>query len=231
MKRKILRVTSALCVVFLIIAVVFFFLMKSAEPKNNTEEEWEGYDVSHIIENIGFLKFNTYDEIEKYAEEYPIYIQASDDNTLFGIGELYIEEVPVKLFYSLNEDGSLFRFDGYYTSELEKSDVNSVWNKLGYLDYLLLEYFDVEYFDRSIYDENGMPIDPNTDESVELLFEGKAKYSVTVVDEQGTYWSICALVTDKKQMDIEFFRCFDSELYDDSSLNIDLRVEDESGVE
>ena len=63
------------------------------------------------------------------------------------------------------------------------------------------------------------------------LLEGNAKYSVSVIDEDNTYWYISAVVTDEKQIDFKFFRCFDPNAYVDDTLNIDLRIEVESEVE
>lgn len=234
MKKKVFTVSVILFLVFLIIATIFFFLMKNAQPSNTGEsqqEMTEVYDVTPVAKSLEFLKLNSYEEIEKYAEESPIYIQKSDDVTLFGIGELYIDESPVKVIYSLNEDGSLFRFDGYYTATLNNAESDELWEKLICIDELLMEYFQVGHFDHSVFLEDGMSAEYTDKDLDEELINGKAKYVVSVIDENNTYWHISAVVTEKKQLDIEFFRCFDENFYSDDSPNIDLRVETESGVE
>lgn len=233
MKKKTLKISIILTIFFLVVAVVFFFLMKNAESDMNLDEskgDDELYDVSQIVRDINFLKLNTFEEIEKYANEYPIYIQSSDDKTLFAIGELYIKDLPVSLFYKLNDDGSINRFDGSYSYELPESTKDEVWNVISYFNHIIDEYFYFTYFDYDVYDEDGAPIDPYSETSYELILNGKAKYNLSVIDEHGTYWNISASVKDGKKMEFEFFRCFDLSIYDDDSPNIDLRpVVDETG--
>lgn len=227
MKKKILFASIILFVVFLIITILFFFLVKNSEANKEKNDPAE-YDVSQIIGKIDFLKLNTYDEIKKYADE-NLYIRESSDETLFAIGELYIEESPVELFYSLNEDNSISRFDGYYSYELKDSSSDALWDVIAYFDHVIVEYFNVEYFEHSIFDENGAPIDAYDENSCELMLNGKAKYNLSIIDESNTYWNISVVVTDKKQIEFEFFRCFDLSVYDDDSPNIDLRVKEETG--
>lgn len=220
-------ITSILFVVFLVVAILFFFLMKNSEANKEKNDPAE-YDASQIIGKIDFLKLNTYDEIKKYADE-NLYIRESSDETLFAIGELYIEEFPVELFYSLNEDNSISRFDGYYSYELKDSTSDAVWDVIAYFDHVIVEYFNVEYFEHSIFDENGVPIDAYDENSYELMLNGKAKYNLSIIDESNTYWNISAVVTDKEQIEFEFFRCFDLSVYNDDSPNIDLRELEETG--
>lgn len=234
MKKKILIITSVLFVISLIVAVVFFFLMKGAQPddqNNDTEQtETEEYNVSHIVEKLKFLKFNTYDKIKEYADEYPVYIQTSDDDdTLFAIGELYIEDSPVTLFYSLNEDGSLKHFNGSCLMELSDKTPLGLQKFFGLVTIVVSDYFYVERFDHDIYDENSMPIDPDAEESYELMFDGKATFGISVIDEHNTYWYISASVTDEKQINFEFFRSFDTSAYSEDQPNIDLRITEETG--
>lgn len=227
MKKKMLFASVTLFFIFLIVAILFFFLMKNSEVNKEKNDPAE-YDASQIIEKIDFLKLNTYDEIKKYTDENH-YIRETSDATIFAIGELYIEESPVELFYSLNEDNSLNRFDGYYTYELKDSSSDAVWDVIAYFDHVIVEYFNVEYFEHSIFNENGAPIDTYDDNSYELMLNGKAKYNLSIIDESNTYWNISAVVTDKKQIEFEFFRCFDLSVYGDDSPNIDMRELEETG--
>ena len=228
MKKNILKISIILFVVFLLVAIIFFFLMRNSDP-NNQEIDPEEYDVSQVVDKVEFLKLNSYDEIKAYADEYPIYIQASDDDLLFAIGELYVEDAPVTLFYKLNDDKSINRFDGKYTYMLEQKSNDEVWDIVSYFNHVVVEYFDTEHFEHSIYDEEGAPVDAYDENSYELMLNGKAKYNLSILDESNTYWNISAVVTDKKQIEFEFFRCFDSSVYDDDSPNIDLRELEETG--
>lgn len=235
MKNRLLTVSITLFAVFFVIAAVSFILMNNAKPDTETAQttpalyDPEEYDVSPIIEKIEFLKLNTYDEIKKYADEYPIYIQSSDDKTLFAIGELYVEDRPVKLFYRLNEDGSISRFDGQYSCEIEQLSADAVWNVVSYFNFVVAEYFGNAYFDHSIYDEYGAPVDAYDEASYELMLNGKAKYNLSIIDESDTYWNISAVIVEQKQVRFEFFRCFDLREYNDTSPNIDLRPEEKTG--
>ena len=92
-----------------------------------------------LVKLLRILNLNTYDELKKYADEYPIYIQTSDDKTLFAIGELYIEDAPVKVFYKLNEDGTLNRFDGVYSFDLSLKSVGNVNKFIGALNNVISE--------------------------------------------------------------------------------------------
>lgn len=228
MKKNILKISMLLFMVFLLVAIVFFFLMRNSDP-NNQKTDPEEYDVRQVVEKIKFLRLNSYDEIKAYADEYPIYIQTSDDDSLFAIGELYIEDSPVTLFYKLNADKSIDRFDGKYIYTLEKESKDAVWDVISYFNHVIVEYFGTEYFDHSIYDEDGAPIDVYDENSYELMFNGKAKYSLSVIDESNTYWHISTVVKEKKQIEFEFFRCFDLSVYNDDSPNIDLRELEETG--
>ncbi|MBQ2943214.1 MAG: hypothetical protein IJD93_00745 [Ruminococcus sp.] len=228
MKKKILIISSV--ALLILICVLLFFLIKG-NPFIKVYEEPEEYDVSHIVEDIEFMKISTYDDLKSYADEYPIYIQTSDDDTIFGVGELYIEEVPVRLIYSLNEDGSINRFDGEYSVKLEKSSTENVQNIVSTFECIIQQFFALDYFEHSIYDENGMKTDSYGEDVFEKLLQGKSSYSLTVVDYEGTYWSVTAVVEDKKTMKFDFFRCFDLSLYGDDDPDVDLRVVAESEVE
>ena len=239
MKKKLLKISIVLAILFLIIAVVFFFLMKNTTPETPGAEGGEGdgftqvepevYDASHIVKEIKFLKLNTYDEIKKYADENPVYIQTSDDATVFAIGELYIEDRPVSLFYKLNADNSIKRFDGSYSYEMSDPSASEISRVLSHLDCVVAGCFDYEEFDHSVFGEDGMNINIYDEASYELMLDGKAKYNLSVIDEHNTYWNISAVVIDHKQIKIEFFRCFDLSVYDDDTPNIDLRIEEEGG--
>ncbi len=228
MKKKILIVFGI--AILILICVLLFFLFKSNLVVENYEEQ-EGYDVSHIVEDIEFMKLDTYDELKTYADEYPIYIQTSDDDTIFGVGELYIEESPVRLIYSLNEDGSINRFDGEYSVKLKKSSGERVQTVVAAFECIVQQFFGLDYFEHSIYDENGMKIDSHDSDVYENLLQGKAAYSLSVVDYDGTYWYARAVVEDEKTFKFNFFRCFDMSEYDYSSPDVDLRVIAESEVE
>ena len=165
MKKIIIIVLLCLVIVLVTLGFIFSKMANNAEVDNTASYDEASYDVTEVVESLKFLKFNTYEEIKAYAEDYPVYIQTSDDDTVFGIGELYIEGNPVELFYTMNEDGSLYRFDGYYSIEIDKSVLNDVWNKISYTDNILLSLFNVQHFNHSIYDEQGLSIDGYTDES------------------------------------------------------------------
>lgn len=228
MKKKLLIISTIAIFVILIVATIFFFLSKNAKT-NNANENTEDYNVGHIVEKIEFLNFITYDEIKQYAENYPIYIQTSSDKNMFAIGELYIEDNPVTLFYQLNDDNTINRFDGKYSIELEKSDKDHVWNLVSLFNRIVVEHFIVGTFEYDMFDQDGAPIDAYAEESYELMLNGKARYNLSIIDRNETYWNISAVVVDKKYVEFDFFRCFDLSTYNDNSPNIDLRVSEEIG--
>lgn len=229
MKRKVLRILIVLTILLFLVATAFFFLMKNAEPSKQEGKPEEEYNVDEIVEKIEFLKLNTYDEIKKYADEYPIYIQASDDKAVFAIGELYIEDIPVKLFYNLNEDGTINRFDGYYSVKVVDKSADELERIIACFNSVVGDYFGVGTFVYDIYDESGMPISSFDEQIYEEMFAGKATYGLSIVDKDNTYWYITAAVSDGQQVNFEFFRCFDLSVYSDETPNIDLRVKDEIG--
>lgn len=229
MKKKLLIISTSLALCFLVVAVVAFFLMKSADTVDMKKGQEEEYDVSQIVDKIKFLKLNTYEEIEKYADEYPVYIQTSESALLFAIGELYIEDAPVELIYQLNEDGTLKRFDGKYSYKLAKSSADEVERIIGYFNSVIAKHFSVEMFGHVFYDESGAPISSIDEQIYSDMLEGKAKYGLSAIDESNTYWYITITAKDKKTLVFEFFRCFDLSMYNDDAPNIDLRAEDESG--
>lgn len=227
MKKTILTISIILTIFFLIVAGVFFFLMKESEPID--EEDGYIYDTSIVIDSIKFLKFSDYDSIKQYADDYPIYIQESDEQTVFSIGELFINDRPVTLIYKLNSDGSINRFDGAYSMKLDDKSALGLQQTFGLFDAIVSDYFYVERFEHDIYGENGALIDSNSEESYDLMLNGKATYGLSVVDEDSTYWYITASVTDGKQINFDFLRCFDLNVYNDDSPNIDLRPVVETG--
>lgn len=228
MKKKILIVVSIMFVFFLIIAIVLPFFLRN-KASNNQDVTQDEYDVGQVVEEIQFLTFNTYDEIEAHFEKKSIHFQVSDNKLLVIMDELYIKDTPTTIFCSLNDDKSIKRFDGKCSYTLETSSADAVWDTLSYLNYVIVKYFDVEYFEHSLYDEQGAPIDANDENSYELMLNGKGKYNLSIIDESNTYWNISAVVTDKKQIEFDFFRCFDLSTYNDNSPNIDLRVSEEIG--
>lgn len=228
MKKKFLTISIILTVFFLLVAIVFFFLMKNSE-ETDTASNPDEYDVSQVVDKINFLKLNTYDELKAYADEFPIYIQPSDDKTLFAIGELYIEESPVQLFYKLNEDGSMKRFDGYYSLKLEDASADKVDYVIKCFNNVLSTFFIVEQFGHAFYGEDGAPILYFDEQIYADMLEGKATYGLSVIDKDETYWYITAEVRDKEYVDFEFFRCFDLSTYNDNSPYLDLRITDETG--
>lgn len=227
--KKVLIICLSLFFVFLIIATVSFSLMKENAPIGGSTSSSSDFDASRFAEeNLKLLTLNSYDDIKRYADEYPVYIQQSNDEKLFAIGEFYVKEEQVALFYRLNEDGTLNRFDGKYTYKLTSSEYEEVWNIVSLFDDIVSELLSVEHFMHSMYGENGAAIDPYDEFSYKLMLEGKSAYGLTVIDDKGTYWCTNAKVTNGAQIDFEFFRCFDSTVYDDASPNIDMREQEEA---
>ena len=64
--------------------------------KENTEET--GYDSSKVVETLKFLRLNTFEELKLYSDQHPVYLQTSDDENFFSLGEVYVEEKPVAVF-------------------------------------------------------------------------------------------------------------------------------------
>ena len=230
MKKRILTISIILTVIFLIIATVFFFLTKNA-GENNSENQVEEYNASESVEKLEFLKLNSFNEVKKYADESPIHILNSDDKNLFGIGELYIEDFPVTLFYSLNDDGTISRIDGTCFITKDNLSEEYVGGALHRVNRIVSGFFNIENVFFTAYDENGAEMENYTVQTYEQLINGKARYRLTVIDESNTYWSILIKVTDKKQIEIEFFRCFDLSVYSDDSPNLDLRSQENTEVE
>ena len=228
MKKKLFKISIVLTVVFFLVAVAAFFLMNNAAPAEPETEE-DPYDVSEIVESIEFLKLNTAKEVKAYAEENPIYIQTSDDETLFGIGELYVEESPVTIFYSLNKDKSIKRIDGYYSLPLSDKSAEGVSEYVSFLNRIAIDYFGVTYFDHSMFDEQGAPMVNYDETAYEQMLQGKASYGLSIIDGEGTYWYISASITDGEKLDVEFFRNFDLSIYKHLTPNIDLRTNNETG--
>jgi len=237
-KKKFLIITTILFVVFGVIATVFFFLMKSAESGNtdsssdaNETEQVETYDAGPLAEKLEFLKLNTYDEVKAYAEENPVYIQTSNDPTVFTVGELYIGESPVTLLYQLNEDGTINRIDGYCSLSLDVGSASGVGNTIEHLNTLIAAYFDVDQFGHDAFNKEGAPLNCFGEQLYEEMFNNGATYGLSVIDESSTYWNVSAVVVEQKHLDIEFFRCFDLSVYDDTTPNIDLRVTEQENEE
>lgn len=233
MKKKMLKFSVILTIVLFAITTVFFFLMKNADKGVNSEVQTdtkvvsEEYDVSQIVEKIEFLKLNTYDEIKKYDENSQIYIQTSDDKTLFAIGELYVEDIPVKVFYRLNSDGSINRIDGSYSLKISSKSAAEVQEKFLIFNDLFSEFFGVTTFNHDFYDENGGKIYSFDDHIYEDLLNGEVYYGLSVIDKENTYWYISADITNQEQINLEFLRCFDLREYNDYSPDIDLRTSEE----
>ncbi len=230
MKRKLLTFSTTAFILCLIVATIFFFLMKNAD-ENNSENKIEEYNAGESVEKLEFLKLNTFDEVKKYADESPIHIQNTDDKNLFGIGELYVEDFPVRAFYSLNDDGTISRIDGTCFITKDSLSEEHVGKAIQCVNSIVSGFFNIENVLFSAYDENGAEIDNYTDQTYEQLINGKAKYRLTAIDESNTYWSILIKVTDNKQIEIEFFRCFDLNVYSDDSPNLDLRSQENIEVE
>ena len=230
MKKKILIITSVICLISLVVATVFFFLMKGEENSGNENSslDAEEYDLVPIVESIEFLKLNSCDEVKKYAKENH-YIRKTSDESLFAIGELYIKDFPVDLFYSLNKDNTLNRFDGNYSLKLEASTADEVSYIVSNFNTVVAMLFGVDDFTSDFYDENGMPLNDFSEEIYQKMLEGKVKLGLSVIDESNTYWRSSVKVTNKEYVNFEFFRCFDSSVYNDASPNIDLRVKEKTG--
>lgn len=226
MKKRFLTFTIILIVIFLIVASAIFFIRKY---KCNDEKIEHIYDTSTVIDKISFLKFNEYDAIKKYADNSSICIGKSNYETFFSIDELYINENPVMLVYMLNSDGTLNRFDGSYSLKTKDKSVVELEEFFWHFDTIIENYFNVEMFEHCIYNEDGAQIDSNAYESYKLLLNGKARYGLSVIDKANTYWYIDASVSNKEQIDFNFFRCFDLSFYNDDSPNIDLRELEEIG--
>lgn len=222
MKKKVLVMCIAIFVILLIVATVFFFLMKHTQVTNKGSE-LEQSITEQIVEKIDFLKLNSFEEVKSYAEESPIYIQESDDKNFYSIGELYINDSPIRVFYSLNEGGTIKRFDGMYSLTFDELTVVDIDNTLYNFSCVISQFFDIENFNFNAYDEKGMAIDAYSTDIYNQLLNQKAKYELTVIDQSNTYWNVSIVATDSKQIDFKFFRCFDLGVYNDDEINIDLR--------
>lgn len=230
MKKKLLILLSVLFVVFLIVAVVFFFLMKNSEPEYEEKEDTT-INVEHIAEQIEFLKLNSFDEIKEYSNDAQFYIRESSDELFFGLGELYVDDIPIDVIYRLNDDGTIQRFDGYFSVELKKSNTDELSTLILYFNHIVMDIFGIEYLEHSIYDADGSSMDVYSDGVYEKMLQGNAKYTLSVIDANNTYWRVSAVISDEKTVNFEFFRCFDLDTYNDDSPNIDLRADPEFGEE
>ncbi len=232
MKKKLLTIFLILFVVFLIIAVVFFFLMKKGDPNEKGTSVSTELDIEQVLEKIEFLKLNSVEEIKQYTKDSQIYIQESDNELFFGIGELYVENVPIMMSYQLNPDKTIKRFDGSFSVDLKTGSADEVWQFINYVNETISLFYGLEYMNYSIYDKDGAPMEILMGEVQEQLLNGEAKYSFSMIDGHNTYIYASAQVADKKTINFKFFRCYDLEMYNDSNPNVDLRnteAEDETG--
>ncbi len=239
MKKKIFIISLSLFIVLLAATAVFFMLMKGSESGEG-EDSGEGVttgeietggesgeyaldiDVESVVNTISFFKLNTTDELVAYIAEGNVCTQPSSASTLFGVGELYINDSPTDLYYSLNDDGSLLRFDGYCSYTLTEVSEGSVKAALHVLDSVAARLFGLSTndFEHSIYNEIGAPI-YGSENAYTLFAESKASYGLSVFDEYGTYWYMRARLSENV-LNVEFFRCYDVDMYSDNSPNIDL---------
>lgn len=227
MKKKLLIISIALVLLLLIGALVFYFVTKD---KNSEPISDEGYEsaIENTVNQLEFLKLDSFDEVKEKAYENQIYIQNSDDPTFFAIGELDIQDNPVSLYYKLNEDGSINRFDGSFSLKLDNATADGVEYEIWDFNQILVGLFDFYDFKHCIYSSDSSLLS-NDEEAYNKLLNGEAEYRVTIIDKSNTYWCFSAKVTEKKQLDFEFFRCFDLSVYNDESPDIDLRVAQEIG--
>ena len=235
MKKILLIIVCAIIVAALGMAAFLLLRPKheqDAQPPSDSEKTYADVgDVNEIYETIKFLRFSSLVELKEFSEDHNVFIQTSDDPKLFGIGEIYVDQAPVVLFYRMKDDESFDRFDGSCSISLKDKTAAEVAYIIRTLNDLVCKLFYTDKIEHSMYDEAGIPM-YSFDESVYLrMLEGKATYGLTLIDEKNTYWYATAKVTDGKQIDFSFFRCFDSERYKDSFIDVDLRYSHVSGEE
>ncbi len=238
--NKLLKIFIVLFLLFSIVSALAFLLMKKSKENNetsvessevvsNTSEIEQGdYTEEHknAAEKLKFLKLDDFDAVRKYADESEIYIMNSDSEITFGIGELYIKEIPVFITYMLNDESSINLLSGTFSVELNNNDLESLRDIIYYIDRVIFYLFGEVEFEHSIFSSSGYLIDCYSDESYTELLNGEATYHVSVIDEKETYWKIKGSVTEQKNVVFSFLRSYDFRKYEDNSPNMDLRKED-----
>ena len=235
--KKALKITVGLFFVFTIISASAFFMMKrSTTEKNNSSTDSAESSSEIIVENeedkfsnaaekLKFFKLNKFSDVKKYANESEIYIMNSDAEGIYGIGELYVENIPIYMNYMLNDEDEINKFSGIFSVELKENDINDV---IYFANKMILLLFDLPEFEHNVFSKDGFLLNIYDEETTNELLNGNATYFVSIYDEYDTYWKITATVSKEKVFKFSFMRNYYLGDFVDNYPTIDLRGRDKN---
>ena len=203
------------------VGAVFLLGGGSGENDQTTEPETAADPTAHL----SLLKISNMDGLENYAAANEMTLQSAEDASLTCIGNIPLLGQRLTLYFQAGEDGNLTRTDGMMSialSEKTESCLKMVFSEICYGAALL---FNISGdFTYSIYSNEGYALDAAAEESFQQILAGQAKFGLSAVDYDGTYWNATACLDENAVLQLSFFHSFDAGLYETGVENIMLAV-------
>ena len=196
----------------------------SVESSSEIVAEIDEDKFSNAAEKLEFLKLNNFSDVKNYANESEIYIMNSDAEGVYGIGELYIENIPIYVSYTLNNEDEINKFSGMFSVELEEKNIDDV---LYFVNKTISFLFDLQEFEYDVFSKDGFQMNIYDEETSSELLNGNATYFVSLYDEYDTYWKITATVSKEKVFEFSFMRNYYLGDSADGYPTLDLRGQNE----
>lgn len=203
MKRKIIWIALALLVIG---AAVVAVLLLTGDKEQDMETPTNDAGLTHLQ----LLKLNNVSELEEYVQNNDLILQTSDDDSLTSVGGVPISGYYMTLYFQADENGEFYRVDGmldFFLENKKVGDLKTVFDK--FCD-AVAELLGIEKsFNYSVYAADGYEIDSTSDESVQMILDGQAEFSLSAIDVDGSYWNAIASVDEADRVMFSFFHSFD----------------------
>ncbi len=220
MKKIVIVIVAIVLVLAIIAGVVLLALLK--DDSSDKGKDKEDIDSAEEYNYVDILKTDSLDELKKYVDDHYLYLQTSDSDTLYSMGNLRMEGQDVTLYFQTDENGDFVRVDGFYEVTLKEQTAEAVRNKWNDFCDAASDHFGLLFgVDYSVYAKEGYVITSRENDVCELVLNDGAVLGMGVKEEDLTYWNATACMKEDCIMRFEFFHSYDKEMYSNAVVEND----------
>lgn len=207
----------AILVIGLIVGTVFLIL--HFKNKKASDNDMMVIDTT----NFDLLRLTKLSEVKKYAEDNKLNFAISDDYKIGAISEITLVDNSLNLSFYTDDSDDLVRVNGQCvvtakTVEELNESISTVSNAVG-------RFFELDYTPYyAIYASDGSVFESDVENPVTELFAGNVKFTISVIDQDGTFWNLSILKTTDNTFIVEFLHSFEKGVYEDGSEAINLAI-------
>ncbi len=209
---------SIILAIGVIVGAVFLILHLTGDKLS---EEAQEIPATVNTAHFDLLRSATLTQVKEYTEAQGLTAIISDDGKMAIVEEVGIVDNQFMLVFYTSESDELIRTEGMCS--ITAATLEDLNYSLSIAATAVGRFFELEYEPYfAVYGLDGEMLDESVEDPVTELFNGNAKYVLSAIDRDETYWYLTIKKAEDNTFSLEFFHSFEKGVYENGSEAINL---------